>query len=159
MLKTINNTEELRKNIAEYEHELNSFCNQAYSFYKELQAEKLITNIIHRKKPITYKNAPQFTSAYIPEISWITYETVDGKSKRIYLEDWEAVSKLLDAGNATLPERIFHMKVNIAMREIYSTSRNIAEKLRQAYNLLHNVNHMLETEEMTEQDFIKFQSL
>lgn len=125
--------EEINTDVPNIESDFSNLCDEARDFYNEIRKLKLVVRITYQTTPIKYKNICNYhpTELHIPYMFWTYY----GSKNRDVIFDWKLISRQLDKANASLDERLLHIKIHLMMLSFWKRGRRLAECLRTAHIL------------------------
>lgn len=141
--------------VGKIEKEYLQLISEALSFYKECLQYKFVLNLVYVKSPLSLRNIGvkyKHADFHMPYITWAYWRG----GYRVTVVDWNIVSAELDKANATLDERLLHMRVHMAMVDFKVRSKNIAERLRSAHKLKIELENMLAQENFEYRDMPEF---
>ncbi len=150
---------ELEARIEEKLNELSNLVTEAKGYYRECMRYRFVMRIMYQQSPISYKGMPKLNTdtLHIPIMNF-TSTQYEGRAviKRQVVFSWEGVSDALDKANASLDERLLHMRVYYAFKDFYCRSRGIAQELSSLYNSKAYFEKMIEYERMALHNLPKF---
>lgn len=130
------------------EQKLAQIVVNAKDFFSKCQKLNFIFSITYVRKAIQYADMPKYNKAdfHVPVMVFV-YWDVENKRREIY--DWETISNELDQSNASLDERLLHMRVFFAFKNFQYQARMIAENLKILYKQNKELTRILGCEHMT----------
>ncbi|ATD64984.1 hypothetical protein ACFPVS_02565 [Neisseria weixii] len=163
-LLRVRGIKELEAEIEEKKRALSQLVTEARDFYGKCMKYRFVMRIMYQQSPIVYKGRIKLNTEtlHIPIMNFIEiyYDnasmTTGKKRKKQVVFAWEAVSKALDEANASLDERLIHMRVYHAFKDFYSRSRGIAQELSCLYHSKNHFEQMIEYEKMGRKDLPAF---
>lgn len=158
-LLRVRGIEEVGLEILQKESELETVIREARSYHEACSHVDLVANVTYLSKGIKYQHmeAPErFHVPFLVFSSQVALEHRPGKFQRKDHYKWEEISKMLDDINASLDERLIHMRIFFAFKNFYYRGRQVAEDLRVLYRLKFEFDSMLEFEHMAGKNLPKF---
>lgn len=137
----------IAESIQSEEQKLAQIVVNAKDFFSKCQKLNFIFSITYVRKAIQYSGMPKYNKAdfHVPVMVFV-YWDVENKRREIY--DWETISNELDQCNASLDERLLHMRVFFAFKNFQYQARMIAENLKVLYKQNNELLTMLQHENM-----------
>lgn len=123
----------LREQIESEEKKLMQLVADAKTFFAACQKLDFVFSITYVRKAIKYNNMPQAHAKehfHVP-VMIFAYWDIENKRREIY--DWETISEELNQRNASLDERLLHMRVFFSFKDFQYQARMIAENLKVLY--------------------------
>lgn len=158
-LLRVRGIEAVEQEILKKESELEEITREARLYYEVCMKVNLVTNVTYLSKKVNYQYMDKPGKFHVPFLvfsSQIPLKHGIGRFQRKDHYNWEEVSKMLDNCNASLDERLMHMKVFFAFKDFYFRARQVAEDLRVLYRLKFEFNSMLNFEHMSSKDLPRF---
>lgn len=137
----------IREQIESEEQKLTQLVLDAKAFFAECQKLDFVFSITYVRKLIQYNNMPKYskTDFHVPVMIFV-YWDVENKRREIY--DWATISEELNQRNASLDERLLHMRVFFSFKHFLYQARMIAENLKILYKQNNELLTMLQHENM-----------
>ena len=149
MVKSVaTNQVQIDEKVCLLAQEIRSVLLAVESFYDSLQSQKLFRNVIFHKQKVKLEN---FDDIYIPHLCWVEYI---GK-KRVYLE-WEQIADILNRANASIDERILHIKLHHEFQRLHLEVKSAVNQLKDSIQLSQNFLEMLKNQGISLKMFNKF---
>lgn len=150
---------ELEAKIEEKLNELSDLVTEAKEYYRECMGYRFVMRIMYQQSPISYKGMPKLNTdiLHIPIMNF-TSTQYEGNTviKRQVVFSWENISTALDEANASLDERLLHMRVYYAFKDFYCRSRGISQELSSLYHSKAHFEKMIQHEKMAVHNLPKF---
>ena len=137
---------DIDQKIAMIAKEIRDFLGQVEAFYHSLTKFHLVRKVmLHKQKTrLLGRFYSEYRDIYIPKFYWVDYV---GENRR-YL-DWEWVSDILNATNATLDERILHIKMNYEFARINLEAKSHINRLKDMISLSEDLTNMMNSQNVT----------
>ena len=133
----------LQEEILSKMQQLATLIDEAKAYFAETQKLDLIFSTVFIKKMVSYQHLPEYVDKKTFFIPLITF-----RNARRDISSWVEISKALDEANATVDERLIHMRIFFSNKDFYFRGRQLAEDLRCIWSLEIEMNRMLKLENM-----------
>lgn len=122
----------IRLLIEEQKKALESITTEAKEFFEECRKISLFCNITYMRVKIRYEGAEKFVLAkhHVPKMYFCYYLNKNMKGKRVDYFHWEEISDMLTKANASIEERMLHMKIYYSFSDFESRARAISDELK-----------------------------
>ena len=134
----------LQEEILSKMQQLAALIDEAKAYFAETQKLDLIFSAVFIKKMVSYQHLPEYVDKKMFFIPLITF-----RHDRRDISSWIEISKALDEANATVDERLIHMRIFFSNKDFYFRGRQLAEDLRCIWSLEIEMNRMLKLESMS----------
>ena len=132
--------------------EIRSFLVQVEAFFQSLKQQQLFRKVVlHKEKSGLEKFDTKFRDIYIPEFCWIEYIG----EKRIYLQ-WENIAYILNRANATLDERVLHIKMEYEFQRLRLEVKSAVNRLKDMLKLSNDFMEILNNQQISLKMFYQF---
>lgn len=145
MIKSKQPEIDVEKKIFLLADEIRSFLNQAENFFQHVQQQHLFRKVLLHKQKVSIKGLEsEFKDIYIPNFYWIEYIG----DKRKYLS-WKEVSHTLNRVNATLDERLLHIRIHYEFQRLHLEAKSYINHLKDMALLSNELKELLEDQGVT----------
>lgn len=143
-LLRVREAEAVAREIAELETAIYALVENGKAFVKEANRLQLVRLLKYRPSIIAHRKLPGYPSKtfHVPNICWAEYIN----RRRLDIDDWLVIAKLLDEANASYDERLLHMRIHQSMLEYRLEGRRLVERLKGAYWTQQEIRLMTESQ-------------